>query len=211
MNTLVIIGSGGFARELAWLWQDCKAAGQTVPELTGFISDDQSFDSWNNIPRMGNDSWAAENLSKDTQYLLGVGNAALRQKLANHYASFGFKAATLIHPTSRIGSNTIIGPGAIICAGSTLTVDVYLGKHVLCNLHCTIGHDTEIGDYSVLSPGVHLSGNTTLGQAVEMGTGSLTIPGVIIAEDITIGAGTVVNKNLLEPGTYVGIPARKIR
>lgn len=211
MNQLVIIGSGGFARELAWLWQDCKAAGQTVPELIGFISDDQAVDHWNGIPRLGNDSWAADNLSRDTQYLLGIGNAALRRKLGAYYDSAGYKAATLIHPSTRIGPNTVIGPGTIICAGNSLTVDIVLGKHVLCNLHCTIGHDSEIGDFSILSPGVHLSGNTTVGQTVEMGTGSMTIPGVTIADEITIGAGAVVNKDLTEKGTYAGVPARKIR
>lgn len=211
MNQLVIIGSGGFARELAWLWQECRDSGMDVPELIGFISGDQSVTSWNNIPRLGDDSWAVANLPKDVQYLLGIGQAALRRKLAHFYDSHNFKAATLIHPSVRIGTNTQLGAGTIICAGSTLTVDIHIDNHVLCNLHCTIGHDTTIGDFSVLSPGVHLSGNTTLGQAVEMGTGATTIPGVTIADEITIGAGAVVNKDLLVPGTYVGIPARKIR
>lgn len=211
MNQLVIIGSGGFARELAWLWQECRDAGMEVPDLIGFISDDQSMTSWNYIPRLGDDSWALANLPKDVQYLIGIGQAALRRKLARFYDSHNFKAATLIHPSARIGTNTQLSAGTIICADCTLTVDIQIGSHVLCNLHCTIGHDTTIGDFSVLSPGVHLSGNTTLGHSVEIGTGVSTIPGVRIASEITIGAGAVVNKDLQEKGTYVGIPARKIR
>lgn len=211
MSKLVIIGSGGFAKELAWLWQDCRDAGMDVPELIGFISNDESFNSWNGIPVLGNDSWAGNSLSKDTRYLLGIGNAALRQKLASHYHTKGFKSITLVHPSARIGSNTRLGAGTIICAGCTLTVDIQIGSHVLCNLHCTIGHDTTIGDSSVLSPGVHLSGNSTLQSCVEMGTGSLTLPRVSINSGITVGAGAVVTKDLVLAGTYVGTPARKVR
>ncbi len=211
MNQLVIIGSGGFARELAWLWQGCRDSGMDVPELIGFISDDQSASSWNNIPRLGDDTWAVANLSREVQYVIGIGKAALRRKLAHFYDSHNFTAATLVHPSARIGTHTQVGAGSIICAGCTLTVDIQVGNHVLCNLHCTIGHDTTIGDFSVLSPGVHLSGNTTLGHSVEIGTGGSTIPGVIISQEIILGAGAVVNKNLMESGTYVGIPARKIR
>lgn len=211
MSELVIIGSGGFAKELAWLWAECKNSGQNVPELIGFISEDDSFPAWNGIPTLGNDSWAASNLSKDVSFLIGVGQSSLRKDLALKYESMGLKTITLIHPSVTLGTNTHLGSGTVICAGCTITVEVQIGRHVLCNLHTTIGHDSVVGDFSVISPGVHISGYTAVGECVELGTGAVTVPGVHISDQTIIGAGTVITKDLPQPGTYVGNPARKIR
>jgi len=34
---------------------------------------------------------------------------------------------------------------------------------------------------------------------------------VTVCDDVVIGAGAVVTKDITEPGTYVGNPAKKIR
>ena len=101
-----------------------------------------------------------------------------------------------------------LGLGGVV-AGSVLTVDIEIGKHVAINLNCTIGHDAVLQDYTTVYPGVHVSGNVTVGQCVELGTGSQIIQGKKIEDNIIVGAGSVVTKDLLEPGTYVGVPARK--
>ena len=209
MDQVVIIGAGGFAREVAWLWEDCFEADSSLPRLIGHISPKPSSNT--HFPILGDDEWAFNNLNPaSTGFILGTGFSELREKLGNLYESRGFKALTLIHPSARIGTNSQIGAGSIICAGNTITVDVNIGAHVLVNLHCTIGHDTGIGDFSVLSPGVHLSGHSQIGKRCELGTGAVTVPGVSIADDIVLGAGTVVHTDLDLPGTYVGVPAKRI-
>lgn len=50
-----------------------------------------------------------------------------------------------------------------------------------------------------------------MGQRVLIGAGAVVLPGVTIADDVTIGAGSVVPDNIVEPGTYVGMPARRIQ
>ena len=44
-----------------------------------------------------------------------------------------------------------------------------------------------------------------------VGTGAQILQGLTICDDTIIGAGAVVTKDILEPGTYVGIPAKKIK
>lgn len=57
----------------------------------------------------------------------------------------------------------------------------------------------------------HRQGNVfALGDNVVIGTGSTVIGPVTICDNVVIGAMSLVNKDISEPGTYVGIPAKKI-
>ncbi|MDP5171507.1 MAG: acetyltransferase [Bacteroidia bacterium] len=210
-DKLVIIGAGGFAKEVAWLWRCCKAAGHSVPDLLGFVAPPAGMQSWDGIAVLGDDQWAMAHLPRGTGFVIGLGSSAARKSLAEAYEALGFQPISLIHPEAKIGSNCRIGEGTLVCAGSTITVDVRIGRHVLINLHVTIGHDSEVGDFSAISPGVHLSGHSIIGPCCDLGTGAMTIPGIRVSAHTILGAGTVVNRNLEEGGTYVGVPARKVR
>ena len=52
--------------------------------------------------------------------------------------------------------------------------------------------------------------STRIGNNVSIGSNATIMP-VQIADNTVIGAGCVVTKDILEPGTYVGNPARKIK
>ena len=52
--------------------------------------------------------------------------------------------------------------------------------------------------------------STNVGNNVSIGTNATILP-VIICNNVVIGAGSVVTKNILEPGVYVGNPARKLK
>jgi serine acetyltransferase len=99
----------------------------------------------------------------------------------------------------------------MICPGAQITVNIKFGLCVIVNLNATIGHDCVIGDFVTISPGANISGNVTLGKRCYIGTGAAIIEGVTICDDVVIGAGCVVVKDISEPGTYVGCPAKKIK
>lgn len=50
---------------------------------------------------------------------------------------------------------------------------------------------------------------TRIGSRVSIGSNSTILP-VTVVDDVVIGAGSVVTKDILEPGTYAGNPARKL-
>ena len=82
---------------------------------------------------------------------------------------------------------------------------------MVINLDCTIGHDADIEDFVTIYPSVNVSGNVLVGQCTELGTGMQIIQGKTITANSIVGAGAVVVKNIEEPGTYVGSPAKKIK
>jgi UDP-3-O-[3-hydroxymyristoyl] glucosamine N-acyltransferase len=107
--------------------------------------------------------------------------------------------------------NIEIGEGSIICAGSILTTNIKIGKHTHLNLHTTVGHDTEIGDFFTTAPGVKISGNCKIGNKVYVGTNGSIKEKIHISENVTLGLNCGVVKHIEESGIFVGTPTQKIK
>mgnify|MGYP003334056057 CR=1 FL=1 len=123
----------------------------------------------------------------------------------------GTKYFTFIHPTALIMDDIEIGEGSFIGAYSILTTNIKIGKHSILNRNNQIGHDSVIGDYFTTAPGVQISGNGTIGNRVYFGTRSCVKQKITICDDVTIGMNAGVVKNIIEPGIYIGTPAKKIK
>lgn len=117
----------------------------------------------------------------------------------------------IIHPTAIISDWVEIGEGSIITAGVILTHNIKIGKHAHLNLNTTIGHDCVIGDYFTTTPACNISGNCDFGNNVYLGTNSSVRQGISICNNVTIGMGGVVVKNIIDPGTYIGNPVKKLK
>lgn len=208
MRDLYIIGSGGFGKEVAWLVERINKENK-LWNLKGFIDDDENLLGLdiNGIKVKGNTEYL-NSLGKDVWAICAVGNAKARENIISRLNNISF--ATLIDPSVIISNKVKIGEGTIICAGSIITVDIEIGRHVIINLDCTIGHDDIIKDYVTIYPSVNVSGNVIVEEKCEIGTGTQIIQGKNIVSECIIGAGAVVVKDLVSPGTYVGIPAINI-
>lgn len=210
LRDLYIIGAGGFGREVAWLVERINEVNPTW-NLKGFIDDNESL--WGNVegdyPVLG----GCEYLKSlgDVYAVCAVGSAKVRKIIIGRIKESNVKFATLIDPSVLVSKRVEIGEGSIICAGTIITVDIKIGNHVIINLDCTIGHDADIEDFVTIYPSVNVSGNVLVGQCTELGTGMQIIQGKTITANSIVGAGAVVVKNIEEPGTYVGSPAKKIK
>jgi sugar O-acyltransferase (sialic acid O-acetyltransferase NeuD family) len=206
---LIIAGAGGLGREVAWLVEAINASeNRSVFDLRGFLAPVGSAAVVAGYPVLGDEAWAQQQLDRTVRFVVAVGAARLRHRIARELETSGFQGATLVHPLAEVGPRCRLGAGVIVAARSTLTVDITVDPHVLINLHCTIGHDVRLGRASSLSPGVHLSGAATLGQEVEVGTGAVVLPGLQLGNHSRLGAGAVLTRPLPAGETWIGIPAR---
>ncbi|OYU95050.1 MAG: transferase [Bacteroidetes bacterium B1(2017)] len=212
----VIFGSAGFAKEVDWFLHEICAASDSKELLaSSFIGKDNVGESINGKSVLSEeDFFGSLKATELVQAFLAVGSPRLRKKIyekIKEYSQISFPS--IIYPTVNFDTRegkVLVGEGSIICAGSVLTTDIKIGSQVHVNLNCTIGHDTTIGDFCTLSPGVHVSGNVAMGNGVFVGTGAVILERLSICDDAVIGAGSVVTKSILEPGVYVGIPAKKL-
>jgi sugar O-acyltransferase (sialic acid O-acetyltransferase NeuD family) len=189
---LALYGYGGHAREIA----------AQIEEVTFFVDDQYSNDIAKPISTFD---------PKEYYMMVAVGDSRDRfdmvQKLPKETIYF-----TFVHPTALILDDNIeIGEGSFIGAYSILTTNIKIGKHALLNRGNQIGHDTIIGDYFSAMPGAIVSGNCKIYDCVYIGTNTSIKEKTSIHSLSTIGSNAAVVKNIEQPGTYVGVPAKQIK
>lgn len=209
MKKLVIIGAGGFGREVAWLVEEINKVNKEW-NLIGFVDDNKEIKGTliNGYEVLGNLSWLAE---QELYVVNAIGNPLVKKSMMESLKSSKNKYPVLIHPNVVCSDRVNFGEGSIVCAGNILTVNIEIGKHVIINLDCTVGHDAIVGDYSTILPSVNISGYVNIKECVSLGTGSAVIQGISIGEKTVVGAGSVVVKDLPSSCTAVGSPAKPIK
>lgn len=202
---VAVIGAGGFAREV--LTYLIKEVG-TAP----FVSDE--FWTDNLRINVGDDKHLIFKPKKLSQLdptvfdvIVAIGDPKARAKIVAEHPEFNY--VSVIASDSVYGGNRI-GKGCIICPGTIITTNVTLGDHVQLNLQTTVGHDTILGDFVTTAPGAKISGNCKIGNRVYIGTNASIKEKIDICDDAVIGLNAGVVKNIVEAGTYVGTPAKKI-
>jgi len=209
MKNLIIIGAGGFGREVLWLINDINRS-QDEWEVVGFLDDDDFFEGKiiEGYHVLGRIEKAID--FQNTYFVLAIGNPSVKEKIIQKLPNDA-QYATLIHPSVLIGERIKVGEGSVLCAYSVLTVDIEIGDHVILNLCCTVGHDTRIDDFTSFMPSVNISGEVIIEKAVYVGTGAKIINQLSIGAYTVVGAGAVVSKSLPPNCTAVGIPAKPIK
>lgn len=209
LKDIVIIGSGGLAREVRWLIEECNKK-QERWNILGWVSQENTGTIIADLPVLGDDDWLLK-YERPIAVAVSVGSGILRKKIVTYLKQNpNISFPTIISPTVEISESVILGEGSIVTSKSILTVDIEIGDFFFCNLASTVGHDCRFEDYVTLNPGVHISGNVNLGENVTIGTGAVVIQGITIGENTTIGAGASVVKNIEANCTAVGIPARPL-
>lgn len=209
---IVIIGAGGFAREVLDIFDACNKAGKDY-EVLGFIVEPQYGSpgtSVNNKPILGDFGWIAQH-AEEVYSICGVGTPSMRMRLVRSAQEVGGRFSNVVHPSAILTKWVNFEQGVVIAAGCILTNQIQLGSHVHINLGCTIGHDARLEDFVTLAPGVHISGKVTLSTGAYVGTGANIVEGINVGEWSIIGAGTTIIRNVPPNATVVGVPGKVIK
>jgi len=210
MKDIVILGAGGFAREVAFLIEEINRVAPTW-NLLGFVGLDESEVG----SRIGSYSVICTertSLEMHVSAAIAIGDPNTIQKVvAKLKIHTNISLPNLVHPTAMWDQDRVLlGEGNIICAGNLFTTDIRIGSFNIINLGCTIGHDVEIGSYCVVNPGSHLSGSVKIGNSCLIGSGAVILQKVKIGDKARIGAGAVVVRNVATGITVTGVPAKPV-
>ena len=144
----------------------------------------------------------------DTLVHIAIGNNQFRQREAEVWGHE--RLVSVVHPAAVVSAFSRLGAGCFVAAGAVVGPLAHVGTGVIVNHGAVVDHDVEVGAFSHIAPNASLGGHVKLGQRVLIGSGAVVLPSIVIGDDVTVGAGSVVNTDLMESGTYAGIPARKI-
>lgn len=200
MKRLLILGGGGHGRVVA------DIARLNGYENIGFLDDSADCGALP-FPRLGKCGDAVRYVA-DSDFIVAIGNAAVRRKFQELIVSAGGNPVTLIHPRAVAASSAVIGRGSVVMAGAVVNPDARIGEGVIVNTAGTVDHDCEVGDFVHVSVGAHLCGTVKVGPGTWIGAGATVINNISICGNCVIGAGAVVVKNIERAGTYVGVPAK---
>lgn len=201
MNKLVIIGAGGHGRVIADI-----AAKNGYTDIS-FV-DDNALGECMGIPIVGKSSDIERLNDGITDFVIGIGNNAIRKAVAEKHK---VNWVTLIHPSARIAASVSLGEGCVVMAGAIVNPCAAIGKHAIVNSGAIVEHDCHLGDFVHVSPGATVCGSVELGESTWICAGACVINNVSICADSVVGAGAVVTETIKEKGTYVGVPARKVK
>jgi len=206
---ICIVGAGGCGRDVACCLQDClSVVGMDVCKSACFLVDDKYYE----LSEVMGMEVIRRSQFNPTMYnvVVAIGDSKQRKKVVQSFPQ-DTTFTTIIHPSTIISRWVEIGKGSVIAAGSILTCNIKIGMHAQININTTITHDFIAGDYFTTAPSVNISGNCTFGECVYLGTNSSTREKVSICSNAVIGMGSVVVKNIVREGIYVGNPAERLR
>ena len=141
---------------------------------------------------------------EDYDLFVAIGSNKTREMISKRTDK---EQISLIHPNAVISEDVQIGKGVVVRAGAVINAGAVIEDGVIINTCASIDHDNVIGEFSHISVGAHTAGTVSIGKRVFVGAGSTIINNICVCDDVLIGAGAVVVKDILEPGTYIGVPA----
>lgn len=202
MNRLVILGANGHGKVVADIASKCG-----YKEIV-FLDDNERIKYCMEYPVIGKCSDIGLYLEDD--FVIAIGNPQTREKMQKQIINSCGKIVSLIHPSAVIASGVQIGKGTVVMAGAVINPDSKIGDGCIINTGATVDHDNVIEDFVHVSVGSHLAGTVRIGKSTWTGVGAVVSNNISICEKCVIGAGAVVVRDIVEEGTYVGVPAKKV-
>ena len=211
MKNLIIIGVGGFAREVYWHAQ--KSAGCGVEwQIKGFLDGDVklSAEAYELLPAEVLGDIDTYEICADDVFACAIGSPKVRRSLIEKISARGGEFINIISELAEIVPTAQIGRGVIISPSVGISERARLGDFVALNAQTIIGHDAQIGDFSCVMPHVAVSGGCKIGSEVFVGSGAVILPKAKVGDGATIGAGSIVLKKVRAGVTVFGNPAIEI-
>mgnify|MGYP004540562665 CR=1 FL=1 len=201
LKKLVIIGASGHGKVIA------DIAVKNAYERIVFLDDDEKRKECAGFPVVGKVSDIEE--YQGWNFIVAIGNPHIREKIFDEIEKNSL--ALLIHPNSVVSRRVKIGRGTVIMAGAVINSDVVIGDGCIINTCSSVDHDCVISSFSHVSVGAHIAGTVSIGESTWIGAGATVSNNIKICDNCVIGAGAVVVRDISESGTYIGVPAKKLK
>lgn len=196
---VILIGASGHGKVI---FDIVSAQGDIV---IGFL-DDNATGTCCGVPILGSVR-DAENYP-EAKFLIAIGANHLRKRFAEE---LNVQWHTAIHPSTVVSPSAVIGEGTVVMPNAVIQTEAVIGCHCIINTGAIVEHENHIGDYVHLSPRVALGGNVSVDAETHVGIGACIRNNISICQGCVIGAGAAVVNDLKISGTYVGVPARRMK
>lgn len=205
-RTLLIVGAGGFGREVLTYIQDDNP----LFAVKGFLDGRRhALDGYGRDVGIVGDPMTYVPEPGDV-FMAALGDPRQRFKYTEtlrdrHHVDF----ATVIHARANVARHTHIRHGCIIAPNAGISCDVDIGEFTCIQEYTVIGHDAQIGNWCQINSHCTIAGGARIGNFVTIHPNCVITAGARIGDGVTVGAGSVVMGNVPAGITVLGNPARR--
>lgn len=207
MKNIIIVGTGGLAREFASYFAD----NSKQVSIVGFLSKNTDEHKMFSLPGKLFEGEITPELAGTDCAVICIGNPTLKRMLSEKLRAEGFQFPNIIHPTSVVSDRVTFEEGVVVSPNCTVSPNVHLKDFSYLNFGVGVGHDATVGKFNQINPGAQLAGFTNIDDETTIGSGSIILQGVTIGKRVTIASGSVVYSNVDDEATMIGNPARRMR
>lgn len=207
MKNLIIIGARGFGREVYDLAIQCSGFNSEYI-IKGFLDDKaDALTNFENYPKIISSVENYEIVENDV-FVCALGTVKWKKYYIELILAKGATFINLIHPSTIINTNTIIGNGLLAFMNSNISNDCIIEDFVTIQGYVVLGHDTKIGKWSHLSAYSFTGGFVVLEEEVCLNTRATVLPNLIVCKGAVVGASSLVIKKVKKNTTVFGVPAK---
>ena len=176
---IMIVGAGGWGREAVWTLERINECEETW-NILGFADDDpaKATGSVEGYPLLGNVEKASQDHPGAAVYI-AIGDNAIRESIYRRLRGHDFPViidpSAVVAPTAEMRHGVFIGQQAVVSVGAEL------GKFAIVCSRAGVGHDTKMGDFSMLRPAATLLGHMSVGARAYIAAG------VVVRHDVGDG------------------------
>ena len=203
IEDLNIIGCGGHARSVA------DIAIRNERDIRIVFFDDNAKNNEIILGGLDVRTMSELGMGVNGKCIVAVGDNTKRENYFNRYNELEF--ISIVSNNAHIGYLSTIERGCFVGEMAHIGPETIIYENCIINNGAIIEHECIIGKSSHVSVGAKICGRTIIGQRNMIGAGAVVIDKVSTCDDVVIGAGAVVASDIVESGTYVGVPAKRIK
>lgn len=145
--------------------------------------------------------------------VIAVGDNYARQMAYKNIINIApqLQFVSIIHPTAVIAKDVKIEEGTAVMANAVVNASAKVGKVCILNTASTLGHDSEMADFSSLASGVHIGGNVQIGFCSAISLSATIIQNISIGDYTVVGAASLVLKPIGNYKLAFGSPIHTLK
>ena len=211
MDKIIIVGYGGHSKSMV---DAIETSGEY--EIVGFVDKDMKrLSPYRGYSVIGTDDDYEDLYNSGIRFAcIGIGHVGqgdLREHLFSKLTRIGFSIPTIVDPTAVMATDVIIGDGCFIGKNAVVNSEARIGGLSIINTAAIVEHECVIGSNTHIAVATTLCGGVHIGDRCFIGANSTIVQGIRICDETIVGGGSVVINNIEQSGTYVGVPARKVK
>jgi len=153
-----------------------------------------------------------ENFETGEGFEIGHFNVIGDNVKIGHYVTMGHNC--IIEDDVTIGDNVILQANIKIASGTVIQDNCTFKHGTILTNRVLVKRNVFMGPNTITLGGTHkreTKHGTVIGENCYIGAGSQIAANRKLCDDVTLGTLSFVNKDILEPGIYVGVPVRRLR